>query len=112
VQAGQKVDEQKASFLIKVNLLKEESQKTCAQLFKDILEMKNKDPKKVQEAIGKHDSELNNLTSTHHNLKGLSLETASKKAKNEDHERADAKMAHQKAMAFLKLKGKMMHLHP
>jgi hypothetical protein len=99
----------KELLLNKENLLKE-SLKKRSQLVKE-LETRSKDLKKAQEANSKYNSERGGLTSAHHDLKGQvkSLETALKKANNEDGARADAKMAHATQMALLKIEGERLH---
>jgi myosin heavy subunit len=93
----------------KENLLKE-SQKSRSQLVK-ALETSSKDLKKAQESISEHNNERGELTSNHHDLRGQvkSLETAFKKANNEDDARVTAKMACKKEMAVPKLKGEELH---
>lgn len=76
-------------------------QKTRTKLVKD-LEAKSKELKKAQDASDKFNSER----ADHDDLKGQvkGLQVALKKATNEDFARADAKMAHQKEMANLKIR--------
>ena len=86
-----------------------ESLKNRAQLLRD-LETRGKDLKNAQEALSKCNSERADLTSNHQDLKAQvkTLQTALKKANNEDGVRADAKMAHKKDMARIQIRGEQL----
>ena len=95
----------KNSFRIRSQVLLKDSLKNRAKLLKG-LEAKSKELKKAQEISNKFNSEW----ADHQDLKGQvkGLQFALKKANNEDGGHTAAKMGHEKDMAHLKIRGKML----